>query len=62
MSVTNEETFLYQPFGDIDVVTKIIASMSLKLMKLHMVNPRKHIYLFTFYTSAYTHTHTHLLR
>jgi len=31
VSVATQETFIYQPFGPIDVATKIIVSMSLQL-------------------------------
>uniref|UniRef100_A0A2H8TZF4 Apolipophorin n=1 Tax=Melanaphis sacchari TaxID=742174 RepID=A0A2H8TZF4_9HEMI len=39
ISVINEETFLYQPFGAIDVVTKIMASMTMQLAKISTINP-----------------------
>ncbi|CAH1725498.1 unnamed protein product [Aphis gossypii] len=39
ISVTNEETFLYQPFSAIDVVTKIIVSMTMQLTKMSTIQP-----------------------
>lgn len=40
-SVANSETFVYQPFGPIDVASKIIVSMNLDLTKMSMTPPRK---------------------
>ncbi|XP_060861024.1 apolipophorins isoform X2 [Metopolophium dirhodum] len=34
VAVTNKETFIYQPFGPIDVETRIMVSMNLQLMKM----------------------------
>lgn len=39
ISVTNEETFLYQPFSAIDVVTKIMVSMTMQLTKMSTIQP-----------------------
>ncbi|VVC28237.1 Vitellinogen, open beta-sheet,von Willebrand factor, type D domain,Lipid transport protein, N- [Cinara cedri] len=39
LSVKNKETLLYQPFGPIDVITKITASMNLALKKKGPTNP-----------------------
>jgi len=41
ISVTNEETFIYQPFGAIDVPTKIMVSMNLQLADISMIQHGK---------------------
>jgi len=37
----NEETFIYQPFGTIEVATRIMASMSLQFRKVKTIEPEK---------------------
>lgn len=60
MSVANKETFIYQPFGAIDVPTRIMVSMNLQLAKTTMIQPRKKNDLPVFILKySLTHTHTH---
>lgn len=44
--VSNRETFNYQPFGPLDVVTKMEVSMNLNLIKKAMVRLRKSYYFY----------------
>jgi len=52
VSVANQETFVYQPFGPVDVATKIMVSMSLQLMgdvtELHSRSKKNYPLVFTF--------------
>jgi len=47
-SVVSQDSFLYQPLSNLDVVTKITVSLNLKLMKKYPIQPRNNNFFYLF--------------